>query len=204
MLASRITLLHLYHIYIPTTTPSPRPSTMWFMSPVLRWNFLPLGAVLTKLQIVMVFPRSLLPILSMQPKKSLTLLHIPSKFTLWLYSANFKNSSYNIKTILSNFENVPVALTDLSIKQLTKIQRPSILFCYCLAKHHGTLARKAKVMIYWTFGKWHSKLRTSKESNSLIYLMTITTSLNHLMPKKDLSSKSLVTQTLCTYMLREH
>ena len=81
-------------------------------------------------------------------KKSLTLLHIPSKFTLWLYLVNFKNFSYDTKTILSNFGNVPVVLISLSIKWSTKKQRPSILFHYFLAKHHGTLARKAKVMIY--------------------------------------------------------
>ena len=155
-------------------------------------------------QIVMAFPRSLLSlILSMWPKTS-TLLCISPKFTLWLYSVNFENFSYDIKTIPLNFGNVPATLISLSIKQLTKIQRPSILFHYCLAKHHGTLARKAKVMIYWTFGKWHSKLQTSKENNSLIYLMTITTSLNHLMPKEGLGSKSLVTWTLCVCMLWEH
>ena len=136
-------------------------------------------------------------------KKSLALLHISSKFTLWLYSVDFKNFSYNTKTILSNFGNVPVVLISLSIKWSTKKQRPSILFHYFLAKHHGTLARKAKVMIYWTFGKWHSKLWTLKEINSLIYLITITTSLNYLMPKEGLSSKSLVTQTLCACMLWE-
>ena len=149
-----MTLLHLYRICTLTTTPSPRPSTIQFMSPVLKQNFLPLGVVSTKLQIVMVFPRLLLlPILSMQPKKSSTLLCIFSKFTLWLYSANFKNFSYDIKTILSNFRNVPVVLIGLFRKQLTKIQRSSILFCYFLTKHHGTWARKVKVMTYWKFGK---------------------------------------------------
>ena len=65
--ALKMTLLYLYRICTYTIIPSPRLSIMWSMLLVLKQSSLPLDVVLTKPQIIMAFPRSLLsPTLFMQ------------------------------------------------------------------------------------------------------------------------------------------
>ena len=72
---------------------------MQFMSLVSKLNSSPLSVVSTKSLIKITFPRSLSSqILFIQPKRSLTYLHISFKSIQWPYSLNFVNSFFNITT----------------------------------------------------------------------------------------------------------
>ena len=139
-------------------------------SPAQKRNYLPLDMVLIKLRASIIFPRSLLSlILFTWSKEFSTLLFIPSKFSQLLFCLTFAISSTVTPTTLSNFGNAWAISSGIfimrSIMRSIKKLKYSNHYFSTHAKIYETSARNAKVMTFWTSGKWCSKLQISKGIN---------------------------------------
>ena len=139
---------------------------MLLMLPAWKRNYSPLDVVSIKLCTLIIFPRlSLSLILFTQSKEFSTFLFIPSKFSQLLFCLTFAISSTVISTTLLNFGNTLAISSSIFIMRLIKKLKCSNHYLSTHAKIHGTSARNAKAMTFWTFGKWHSNLQISKGIN---------------------------------------
>ena len=118
------------------------------MSQALKWNFLLSGAVSTKPQILIAFPKLLSSLtLFMWPEKSLIYPYISIKFSQQPFFLIFTNFSYITRITPLSFGNAQAILIGIFTKQLIKKQMLSIRLYFFLVRLYRTLIRKGKVMM---------------------------------------------------------
>jgi len=89
----------------------------------------------------------------MQLDLYLTLLSTSSKFTWLPFPKNLESISLQIMTTQSSSGNTLVAVTGLSSKLLPETPNSFTKLYFFPVNHHGTLARKERVMTLFETGK---------------------------------------------------
>ena len=159
-------LLHLLLTYTLMISHSLKQFIMLLTSPAWKQNYSPLDVVSIKLHTLIVFSKSLLLlILFMWSKEFSTPLSISSKFSQLPFCLTFAISSTVTPITLSNFENALAISSSIFIIRSIKKPKYSNHYLSTHAKIHKTSAKNAKAMIFWTSGKWCSKLQISKRIN---------------------------------------